>query len=70
MYATHGLPMQIPICVLYICIMWVFLSPGRLIKKVWRDVVDRDFVSFMVLFLITCVIYFIMRRAPMRDCVV
>ena len=69
MYATHGLRMQIPICVLYIGIM-CFLSPGRLITKVWRYVVDRDFVSFMVLFLITCVVYFIMRRAPMRDCVV
>ena len=38
-------------------------------EKVCRDVVGRDFVSFMVLFLITCVVCFIMRRAPMRDCV-
>ena len=44
-----------------------FLSPGRLIKKVGRDVTDGDFVSFMVLFLSTCVVYFIMRRASMRD---
>ena len=44
-----------------------FLSPGRLIKKVGRDVTDGDFVSFMVLFLSTCVVYYIMRRASMRD---
>ena len=31
------------------------------------DVTDGDFVSFMVLFLSTCVVYFIMRRASMRD---
>ena len=46
---------------------FIFLSPGRLIKKVGRDVTDGDFVSFMVLFLSTCVVYFIMRRASMRD---
>ena len=31
------------------------------------NVTDGDFVSFMVLFLSTCVVYFIMRRASMRD---
>ena len=30
-------------------------------------VTDGDFVSFMVLFLSTCVVYFIMRRVSMRD---
>ena len=51
----------------YATILVRFLSPGRLIKKVGRDVTDGDFVSVMVLFLSTCVVYFIMRRATMRD---
>ena len=46
------------------------LSPGRLIKKVGRDIIGRDFVLFFVLLFIIYVVYFIMRRALMRDCIV
>ena len=40
------------------------LSPGRLIKNVGRDVMDRDFVYiYIVLFLIICGTYVFVRRA-------
>ena len=45
------------------------LSPGLLIKKVGRDVRDREFVLFIVLFnfFFIYVVYFIMCRAPGRN---
>ena len=38
--------------------------------KVGSDVMDRDIVLFIVLFIIIYVAYCIMFRAPMRECVV
>ena len=45
---TRGLPMQIYLFALYsvLYFYFVYLSPGRLIKKIGRDVVDRDFIYF------------------------
>ena len=43
---------------------FIFLSPGRLIKKVWRDVMDRHFVLVIMLILIINSTYFIVRGAP------
>ena len=52
---------------------WIFfilciLSPGRMIKKVGRDVTDRYFVLFMILFLIMYGVCFIVRRTQGREC--
>ncbi len=43
---TRGLPMQIYLFALYsvLYFYFVYLSPGRLVKKIGRDVVDRDFI--------------------------
>ena len=43
---TRGLPMQIYLFALHsvLYFYFVYLSPGRLIKKIGRDVVDRDFI--------------------------
>ena len=32
-------------CTVYFIFILCILSPGRLIKKVWRDVMDRDICS-------------------------
>ena len=47
----------------------VFFITGTADKESWEgcDYLFGDFVSFMVLFVSTCVVYFIMRRASMRD---
>ena len=51
-----------------ILVRCLFLSPGRLIKKVGRDVMERDFFILLVLFFkIIYVVYFIMRRASGRE---
>ena len=46
MPTTRGLPMQIYIFALYsvLYLYFVYLSLGRLIKKIGMDVVDRDFI--------------------------
>ena len=52
-------------CTVYFIFILCILSPGRLIKKVWRDVMDRDIciLLFVILFLIIYGVCFIMRRA-------
>ena len=55
-------------CIVYCIFILCILSPGRLIKKVGRDVVDRDFVLFVVLFLIIYGVCFIVRRTSVREC--
>ena len=49
MPTTRGLPMQIYIFALYSVLYhyFVYLSLGRLIKKIGRDVVDRDFYIYL-----------------------
>ena len=44
--ATRGLPMHIYLFALYsvLYFYFVYLSPGRLIKKIGRNVVDRDYI--------------------------
>ena len=43
---TRGLPMHIYLFALYsvLYFYFVYLSPGRLIKKIGRNIVDRDFI--------------------------
>ena len=43
---TRGLPVQLYLFALYsvLYFYFVYLSPGRLIKNIGRDVVDRDFI--------------------------
>ena len=43
---TRGLPMHIYLFALYsvLYFYFVYLSPRRLIKKIGRNVVDRDFI--------------------------
>ena len=68
---TRGLPMQIYLFALYsvLYFYFVYLSPGRLIKTIGRDVVDRDYIYiFAVLFLVIYGVCFIVRRTSMREC--
>ena len=55
-------------CTQCVCVFVCILSPGRLMKKVGRDVMDRDFVLFIVLYFFNylCGPFYY----PMRDCVV
>ena len=54
-------------CFVHCMFMLFILSPGRLIKKNGRDVVDRDFVYICsYVFLIIYGVCFILRRTSVR----
>ena len=46
-------------CIVYSIFILFILSPGRLIKKVGRDVTDRDFVYiYSTIFNYVCVLFY------------